>query len=92
MLDLIVCVFVFTFDCLFGRWLYCGFVVCGFGFGCWIGCIANFWLPWGWMAGLVGDLSVYGCWWCLVCYSLYLFLCLLVSGFVLLVHRFGLGV
>lgn len=51
LLDLIVCVFVFTFDCLFGCWLYCGFVVCGFGFGCWIGCIANFWLPWGWMAG-----------------------------------------
>lgn len=45
----------------------------------------------GWL-GLVGDLSVYGCWWDLVCYSLYLFLCLLVSGFVLLVHRFGLGV
>lgn len=43
----------------------------------------------GWR--LVGDLSVYGCWWGLVCYSLYLFLCLLVSGFVLLVHRFAVG-
>lgn len=57
-------------------WLYCQFLVA-------VGLD-------GWR--LVGDLSVYGCWWGLVCYSLYLFLCLLVSGFVLLVHRFGLGV